>query len=184
MPYLDEAASGAFWLAGSGGSLNMSGSDWVGFDAASVTGTPVAAPSLGALAAVGCGLPSTAVPITWNLSSLDISFLDDRFELVTAFSVWLRLFTCPSKQPIYKTSHGNLTTKKVKVAHTWLPSVGFRSWSRFLAVSLQVTWVINPVVGCYNFLPGLQLPPQPLRRPLPILLLTIMPCYDQFTTVV
>ena len=37
----------------------------------------------------------------------------------------------------------------------WLPSVGFRSWSRFLAVSLQVTWVINPAVGCHYFLPGL-----------------------------
>jgi len=32
----------------------------------------------------------------------------------------------------------------LKVAHTRLPSAGFRSWSRFLAVSLQVTWVINP----------------------------------------
>ena len=31
-----------------------------------------------------------------------------------------------------------------KVAHTRLPSVGFRSWSRFFAVSLQMTWVINP----------------------------------------
>ena len=28
---------------------------------------------------------------------------------------------------------------KVTVAHTQLPSVGFRSWSQFLAVSLQVT---------------------------------------------
>ena len=35
-----------------------------------------------------------------------------------------------------------------KLAHTRLPSVGSRSWSRFLAVSLQVTWVINPAVGC------------------------------------
>ena len=61
--------------------------------------------------------------------------------------------------------------KKVKVAHTRLPSVGFRSWSRFLAVSLQVTWVINPAVGCHYFPPGLQLPPQPLRGLLPILLL-------------
>jgi len=41
--------------------------------------------------------------------------------------------------------------------------VGFRSWSRFLAVSLQVTWVINPAVGCHYFPPGLLLPPQPLR---------------------
>ena len=57
---------------------------------------------------------------------------------------------------------------KVKVAHTQLPSVGFRSWSRFLAVSLQVTWVINPVAGCHYFPPGLQLPPQPLRGLLPI----------------
>ena len=52
-------------------------------------------------------------------------------------------------------------TSKVKVAHTRLPSVGFWSWSRFLAVSLQVTWVINPAVGCRYFPPGLHLPPQP-----------------------
>jgi len=60
---------------------------------------------------------------------------------------------------------------KVRVAHTRLPSVGFRSWSRFLAVSLQVTWVINPAVICHYFPPGLQLPPQPSRRLLPVLLL-------------
>ena len=50
------------------------------------------------------------------------------------------------------------SVKKVKVAHTRLPSVGFRSWSRNLAVSLQVTWVINPAIGCRYFPPGLQLP--------------------------
>jgi len=143
---------------------------------------------------------------------------------------------------------------KKKVAHTTLQSTGFRSWSRFLAVILQVIththlmalcpglpgwagtrkvkpiwlllkqetvsgsgiswamcksaprssqitmpaphrsvfyrpdalpaaqptaskhwkqvmWVINPAVGCRYFLPGLQLPPQPLRGLLPILLL-------------
>ena len=32
-----------------------------------------------------------------------------------------------------------LPLKKVKVAHTRQPSVGFQSWSRFLAVSLQVS---------------------------------------------
>ena len=64
-----------------------------------------------------------------------------------------------------------LAAKKVKVAHPRLPSVGFRSWSLFLTVSLQVTWVINPAVGCHYFPPGLQLPPQPLRGLLPILLL-------------
>ena len=58
-----------------------------------------------------------------------------------------------------------------KVAHTRLLSVGFWSWSRFLAVNLQVTWVINLAVGCHYFPPGLQLPPQPLRGLLPILLL-------------
>ena len=57
------------------------------------------------------------------------------------------------------------------VAHTRLPSVGFLSWSQFLAVSLQVTRVINLVVGCHYFLPGLQLPLQPLRGLLPISLL-------------
>jgi len=60
---------------------------------------------------------------------------------------------------------------KVKVAHTRLPSVVFRSWSRFLAVSLQVTWVVNPEVGCYYFPPGPQLPSQPSRGLLPISLL-------------
>ena len=55
-----------------------------------------------------------------------------------------------------------------KVAHTRLPSVGFRSWSRFLAVNLQLTWIINPTVGCRYFPPGLQLP---LRGLLLILLL-------------
>ena len=66
-------------------------------------------------------------------------------------------------------------TKRVKrylkVDHTRLLSVGFRSWSRFLAVSLQVTWVIYPAVGCRYFPPGLQLPPQPLRGLLPVSLI-------------
>jgi len=65
----------------------------------------------------------------------------------------------------------NLRRMTKKAAHTRLPSVRFRSWSRFLAVSLQVTWVINPAVGCHYFPPGLQLPRQPLRGLLPILLL-------------
>jgi len=65
----------------------------------------------------------------------------------------------------------SIKTNIRKVAHTRLPSVGFRSRSRFLAVSLQVTWVINPVVGCHYFPPDPQLPPQPLRGLLPVLLL-------------
>ena len=35
---------------------------------------------------------------------------------------------------------------KGSLSHTRLPSVRFRSWSQFLAVSMQVTWVINPAV--------------------------------------
>jgi len=57
------------------------------------------------------------------------------------------------------------------VAHTRLPNVGFRSWSRFLAVSLQVAWVINPAVGCQFFSSGLRLPSRLLRGLLPISLL-------------
>jgi len=60
---------------------------------------------------------------------------------------------------------------KSKDSPSRLPSVGFWSWSWFLAVSQQVTWVINPAVGCHYFPPGLQLPSQPLRGLLPILLL-------------
>jgi len=55
-----------------------------------------------------------------------------------------------------------------KVAHTRLLSVGLRSLSRFMAVSLQVTWIINPAVGCHYLPPGLHLPLQPLRGLLPI----------------
>ena len=65
------------------------------------------------------------------------------------------------------------TCKKVKVARTRLPSVGFRSWSRFLAVSPQVTWVINPAVGCRSFPPGPQLPWQPF--PIPIFGILVFP---------
>ena len=53
--------------------------------------------------------------------------------------------------------------KKVKAARTRVPSVRFRSWSRFLTVSMQVTWVIHPSVGCDYFPPGLKLLSQPLR---------------------
>ena len=70
----------------------------------------------------------------------------------SVFAVWLQMVGQSKKMG-----------KKVKVAHTRLP--------RLLAVSLQVTWVINQAVGCHYFPPGLQLPLQPLRGQLPILLL-------------
>jgi len=50
----------------------------------------------------------------------------------------------------------------------------FRSWSRFLAVSLQVTWVVTRAVGCHYrayFPPSPQLPSRPLRGLLPFSLL-------------
>ena len=50
---------------------------------------------------------------------------------------------------------------KVKVAHTRLSSVGFRSWSRFLAVSLQVMRVINPAVGCHYLCQACSYPRNP-----------------------
>ena len=90
-----------------------------------------------------------------------------RYTVVTLLSISLYYYVLYSAiQPLTGASK-----KKVKVAHTRLPSVGFQSWSRFLAVSLQVTWVINPAIGCHYFPPGLQLPPQPLRGLLPVSLL-------------
>ena len=68
-----------------------------------------------------------------------------------------------------------------KVAHTRLPSVGFRSWSQFLAVILQLTW-LKPVGCCHYFRPGLQLPPQLLRGLLPILLLGEQNGCEQFAS--
>ena len=89
------------------------------------------------------------------------------FDDCRIFVIWmLNILQCSSVH-IYPCCY----LKKVKVAHTRSPSVGFRSWSRFLAVRLQSSWVINPAVGCHYFPPGLQLPPQPLRGLLPISLL-------------
>jgi len=97
----------------------------------------------------------------WNiaLDSLLTPYLRGIYELWT-----VRVF-------FHQDVQQSITFSCKKVAHTRLPSEGFRSWSRFLAVSLQVTWVINPTVGCHYFPPGLQLPPQPLRELLPISLL-------------
>ena len=76
-----------------------------------------------------------------------------RLYYITGFSGVLSKWPPHTVQCIC-TSH-----KKIKAAHTRLPSVGFRSWSRFLAVSLQVTWVINPAVGCHYFPLGLRFEP-------------------------
>ena len=99
-------------------------------------------------------------------------------DITVWWVTWLRghLTDIPNRR------HDNSSTRQLSwwssrrqrcknVAHTRLSSVRFRSWSRFFAVSLQVTWVINPAVGCHYFPPGLQLPSQPLRGLLPISLL-------------
>jgi len=91
-----------------------------------------------------------------NKSLLHLWFSPDQLDCIRAscrVSVAL-MYIWTSANFLYARSD-----KKVKVAHTRLPSVKFRCWSRFLAVSLHVTWVINPAVGCHYFPPGLQLPP-------------------------
>jgi len=60
------------------------------------------------------------------------------------------------------------TVKKVKAAYS---ITACRVPQLIPVVSLQVTSVVNPAVDCRYILPGLQLPPQPLRGLLPILLL-------------
>ena len=72
-------------------------------------------------------------------------------------------YRCPSWITLSMRFFGVIHKTK-KVANTRLRSVRFRSWSRFLAVSPHVTWVINPTVGCHYFLPGPRLPPQPFIR--------------------
>ena len=84
------------------------------------------------------------------------------------------LIDVPTSRPYFNKLNMSMKSKikqRLKVAHTRLPSVGFQSWYRFMAVSLQVTWVINPAVGCHYFPPGIQLPSQPLKGLLPISLL-------------
>ena len=85
--------------------------------------------------------------------------------------------TCTCSRPVKKLSRviGRLTQWKSDFLWSSLLKskgrVGYRSWSRFFAVSLQVTRVINPAVGCLHFSPGPQSPSQALRGLLPISLL-------------
>ena len=103
----------------------------------------------------------------WTLLSENLTTQAQQTELQPVVILALRQHTKLYGRFVVR-QLGEQPIKRVKPAHTRLPSVGFRSWSRFLAVSLQVTWIINPAVCCYYFPPGLQLPPQPLRGLLPI----------------
>jgi len=97
------------------------------------------------------------VPKIWCVEN--VQFLAHHVDVIvfnTKGNIFVFIFhlSCLTKS----TSNRELARVK-KVAHTRLPSVGFQSRSRFLAVSLQVTWIINPTVGCHYFPPGLLLPP-------------------------
>ena len=70
-------------------------------------------------------------------------WITNSFTKVSFFETYHNLPQPTTPRPLF-----SLYGIKVKVANTRLPNVGFRSWSRFLAVSLQVTWVINLAVGC------------------------------------
>ena len=73
----------------------------------------------------------------WSRGSISIATM-------SSFTARFRFFR-PCKNTCIHIADTHI--KKVKVAYTRLPSVGFHSQSRFLAVSLQATRVINPAVG-------------------------------------
>ena len=87
---------------------------------------------------------------------------DSEEILNSLFMAYVRLGQCQKQQQV---SYDMICKK---VAHTRLPSVGFRSWYWFLAVSLQVMWAINPVLGCPYFFSRPTVTPAALRRLLPV----------------
>ena len=74
--------------------------------------------------------------------------------------------------------HQQATALKIKVVHTRLWSVGFWSWSRFLAGNVSHRLPVD----CHYFLPGLQLLSQPLRGLLPISLLGLETLLNAYKT--
>jgi len=60
-------------------------------------------------------------------------------KIASVHFIWkISLYFSIGNSQSNRRSFVSYTYKKVKVAHTRLPIVGFRSWSRFFAVSLQV----------------------------------------------
>jgi len=77
-------------------------------------------------------------------------------SIVMSMSVCLSVCVCVFVHDhIFGTTHAIFTKFFVYVTYyrAW-----FWSWSRFLAVCLQVTWVINPTLGCHYLPSGPQLP--------------------------
>ena len=113
----------------------------------------------------GCSLCQAGLTCRIYTDSCHVCFNTNTYHTLSDVKQCTCIRFFPGTRAIYKHS---IKRMKVKVADTRLPSVWFRSW---LAVSLQMTWVINRVVSCHYFPPGPQLPPQPLRGQQPILLL-------------
>jgi len=73
-----------------------------------------------------------------------------------------------SVRTIYNVSnHATLDAEKVKILQKCcsITSIGHRADFSFLAVSLHVTLVINPVIGCHYFPPSQRILFQPKRSP-------------------
>ena len=66
---------------------------------------------------------------------------------------------------LWRMTNVNIIIIGIQVVSYLITSVGHGADSDFLAVSPQVTLVINPVVGCHYFPPGPQLLSQPNRSP-------------------
>ena len=96
-----------------------------------------------------CVLLLTHTSVQWSLFCLLLNVFCYANQSCCAF------FIRPDRFNTARTGSLGLDWSK-KVARSRLPSVGFRSWSRFLAVNLQMMRVINPAVGCHYFPPGPQ----------------------------
>jgi len=88
--------------------------------------------------------------------------------LIWTWTEWTVMLRCSPFLPTWQVLC-SLSDKKSKVAADSIMSI--RHWAdpHFLAVSLQVTLLINPVVGCRYFSPDPRLLSQPMRsHPWPV----------------
>ena len=101
----------------------------------------------------------------------------DVFDLQHVKPQPLGVFVCSMSQKVqilstltvfhllWRMTNVNIIIIGIQVVSYLITSVGHGADSGFLAVSPQVTLVINPVVGCRYFPPGPQLLSQPKRSP-------------------
>jgi len=76
-----------------------------------------------------CNIRLLLASVCWQIASV---YGRDTVDLPTDYPSLVAHF-----HSLLTVSISTFASKKVKVGHTRLPSVGFRSWSRLLAVSLQ-----------------------------------------------